>query len=157
MWGWMNCCAPAVRSQTRYYMESAVINDLRREGGARCQAARSDAQPQPETAGTIRTSNALKLLKRYRSFRATLVKIKTQLRWTAEDGSMLMRHKSGKPQSESETDFVWLWHFVWQILFDFCQPRAPHCGHWCVQKCERTPRLNYIHSPITLSGTPVQC
>lgn len=87
-------------------MESTVINDLRREGGARCQAARSDAQPRLETAGTIRTSNALKLLKRYRSFRATLVKIKTQLRWMAEDGSMVMRHKSGKPQSGSETDFV---------------------------------------------------
>lgn len=130
-------------------MESTVINDLRREGGARCQAARSHAQPRPETARTIRTSNALKLLERYRSFRATLVKIKKQLRWMAEDGSMLMWHKSGKPQSESETDFVWLWRVD-------CQPWAPHRGHWCVQKWKRTPRLNYIHSPITLSDTPVQ-
>lgn len=71
---------PRERLSTRWpdiRWESTVINDLRREGGARCQTTLSHAQPLSAAAGTIRTPKPLTLLKRYRRLRALLGQINT--------------------------------------------------------------------------------
>lgn len=112
MWGWMNL---GVGCPLAGQIESTVINDLRREGSARCQGALRRAQPRAAAAagGTIRTSKPPSLLRRYRGFHPPLGQINT-----AESESGGQR---------------WGGDSVWRSGAEYRRPSPPftHCLHIC--------------------------